>query len=457
MKFYRKPIFTDFAPNSTVRDFKIAAGFIFLPWMWRKLRVGDSPTKVENWLKKYFGAKHAASFDSGRSAIYYALKAIGVKEGDEVLLQGYTCAVVGNAVIWTGAKPIYVDINRDLNMNPGDLEKKITPKSKVLIIQHTFGLPANLDELISAARKNDLKVIEDCAHSLGAEYKGKRTGTFGDIGIFSFGSNKIVSCARGGALITNSDVLAVKLDEFRSQLPLSKKTKVLQHLFSYLIFAIAKPMYNLLIGKMILALAKKIHLTARIIYPAEKKTQQVAFYPSMFPNALAAILLAQLENLEESNKHREEIAKLYCKLLENKTLNPSSPARQIGQAAPDKFTSSLLRNKSPVPHCGMGFIPLNESRDSKRVWLYYPIFTDQSNKLASEAKRHGIMLGADWTGSVIVPKGIDIGLFGYKIGECPAAEHLSVEIINLPTSRRIRNKEAMRIVELVNNFYNQQQ
>ena len=134
---------------------------------------------IQQLLKKkiqdFFNIKFCNVFDSGRSAIYFALKSLGAGDGVEVLVQAYTCVVVVNAINWTGAKPIYVDIGDDFNIEPADLIKKVTTKTKILIIQHTFGQPAKLDELLAITKQYNLKVIEDCAHSLGACCNNKLT------------------------------------------------------------------------------------------------------------------------------------------------------------------------------------------------------------------------------------------------------------------------------------------
>jgi dTDP-4-amino-4,6-dideoxygalactose transaminase len=398
MNFFRQPIFSGFNPSATREDTRLACSFLFLPWRWVKLRTGDSVKKVEDWFKKYFEIRHCFAFDSGRSSLFYALKATGVGEGDEILVQGYTCVVVSNAIIWTGAKPVYVDIQDDLNMDPADLEKKITNKAKVLIIQHTFGLPAKIDELIAIARKHNLKIIEDCAHSLGATYQNKLLGTFGDLSIFSFGSNKIVSCIRGGAVITSNDDFAIKLAEFRSRLPQSRLLKIFQHLWYYPIFAIGKIFYSLGIGKIILYLAKNLHLTARILYPAEKAGKQVLFYPALFPNSLATILLNQLQNLSQSNARRKNIAESYLNSKQGTTYQPNLPGR---------------------------------------VWLYFTMFDKNPSAVINKLrKENNLIIDNDWTGSVIVPKNIKLDVARYRIGDCPNAERLCKQVINLPTTAK---------------------
>ncbi|MFH1947142.1 MAG: DegT/DnrJ/EryC1/StrS aminotransferase family protein [Candidatus Magasanikbacteria bacterium] len=414
MKFYKKPIFTGFSPNLTWSDTAIACGFLFFPWKWRGLRKGVAPQKVETWLKEYFKTDNAFVFDSGRTALHYALKACGIKEGDEVLVQSYTCMVVSNAITWTGAKPIYVDVENDFNMSADDLIAKISPKSKVLIIQHTFGKPANLDKLIAIAREYGLKIIEDCAHSFGAKHNGKLLGTFGDLAMFSFGSDKILSCVRGGGVVTNNSEIAKKLQNFQSRLPLSRRLKVIQHLLHYPIFEKGKLLYNIRVGKYILGISKKLNLINRIIYNPEKQGNQVLFYPSLLPNSLATILLKQLETFEEINKHRQEIAKLYNEKINN-----------------PKITKPDWSDES--------------------IWLRYTLLTENPSRLHTQAKKQGILLG-NWYDQVIAPKDIDLEKSGYLKGSCPNAEQLSVQSINLPTNRHIATKDAERIISIVNKY-----
>jgi len=407
-------IFTGFLPNATKQDFRKALSFLFLPWKWFSLRKGKNILKVEDWFKKYFFVKYAITFDSGRTALQKALESLGIKQDDEVLIQAYTCIVVSNAVIWAGGKPIYVDINDDFNMDQKDLEKKITDKSKVLIIQHTFGNPANLRGLLEIAQKNNLRVIEDCAHSLGIKYNGKLTGTLGDIGMFSFGSDKVVSCLRGGALITNNENLGGKIRQLQQELPLSKSLKVWQYLLIFLIFAIGKPLYKFGIGKIMMWGFKKFNITGRIIYEKEKQGKQVSFYPSQLPNALAEILLKQLENLDGMNDHRRKIAKIYFEGIKNKLV------------------------KLPP-------------QDKNSNYLRFTLLVDKSKKLLNLAKKQDILLG-DWYNTVIAPGDCNKDNARYIKGSCPNAENLAPKSINLPTNINIKAEQTEKIIKFINSY-----
>lgn len=347
--------------------------------------------------------------------MYYALRASGVGVGDEVLVQAYTCLVVINAIKWAGATPVYVDINDNFNINPNDLNKKITQRSKVLIIQHTFGQPADLDQLLPLAKQHGLKTIEDCAHALGAKYKGRLLGTFGDIGLFSFGSDKPVSCVRGGALITNDDAIFNKLTDDHFCLPRTARLRLIQHLFHYPVFFIGKNLYHLGIGKCLLWLAKKVHLISKIIYEPEKVGRPVAFYPALLPNALAVILLDQLKELDAVNQHRLKIARLYSSKIKNRNIQ--------------------------LPKFSSGSIPLR-----------YPLLADNPKILLNRGAKQGVILG-DWYNRVVAPSDSDLSKTGYKAGACPNAERLAARSVNLPTDRQITTAAGLRIINAVLNQY----
>lgn len=419
MKIINKTIFTGFAPNLSLKDVFTSLEYLLIPWMWPELISGENVAAAERKIESIFKVRSASIFDSGRTALYFALKSLGVAEGDEILVQSYTCMVVVNSIKWTGAKPIFVDIKDDLNMDAEDLEKKITPRSKILIIQHTLGLAADLKKLLAIAEKYDLKVIEDCAHSLGATYEKKLLGTFGDIGMLSFGSDKVLSSVRGGALITDDIGLMEKINAYKAGLPDPGLKVTFQHLLHSPIFFAGKKTYSICLGKILLALAKRLNLINKVIYPPEKKGEQVIFFPSKMPNSLAALLLAQLDDLLSLNGHRRLIADFYDKNLNNQLI-----------------CKNWAKEKINKDNC---------------IYLRYPILVDEPKGLMLYAKNKGIILG-DWYDSVIAPKDIDLSRTDYVAGSCPNAEKLSNCSVNLPTGRWIKIEDAIRIVDLVNNY-----
>lgn len=153
----------------------------------------------------------------GRVALYAILKAIGVSKDDEVIIPAFTCVVVPNAILYLGAKPVYVDIsNETYNMDISGLENLITPKTKAIICQNTFGLSSDLEEIINIAKRNKLFTIEDCTHGFGGFYNGKPNGSYCDAAFYSTQWNKPFSTGIGGFLVVNNDELVEKVRELES-------------------------------------------------------------------------------------------------------------------------------------------------------------------------------------------------------------------------------------------------
>ena len=168
-------------------------------------------TFEENFAK-FIGVKHAITTTSGTAALHLALLALGIKKGDEVILPSHTMIASAAAVVYTGATPVLVDVERDTwNMNVKQIESKITKRTKAIMPVHIYGLPVDMDGILKLAKKYKLYVVEDAAESLGAKYHGKITGSLGTIGCFSFYANKIVTTGEGGMVTTNSDKLAKRL------------------------------------------------------------------------------------------------------------------------------------------------------------------------------------------------------------------------------------------------------
>jgi len=168
------------------------------------------PHKVEYFEKElaaYLGAKHVLGVTSGTAALHIALTALGVGPGDEVILPAHAWHSCYTTIVLTGALPVFAEVDDSFSMDPADLEKKITPQTKVVMVLHLDGIPADMDKIMAIARSHNLKVLEDVAQSFGVQYKGKRAGTIGDIGIFSFQIHKLISSGEGGALVTNDPLL----------------------------------------------------------------------------------------------------------------------------------------------------------------------------------------------------------------------------------------------------------
>ena len=182
------------------------------------ISTGPKCTEFENLFAKKIKAKYALSLANCTVALHLALKVLGITEGDEVICPSLTFVATANTIRYVNATPVFCDITslEDLTIFPDEIEKAITSKTKAIIVMHYAGFPCNMERIMEIAKNNDLKVIEDSCHGPLSEYQGHKLGTIGDIGCFSFFSNKNLSTGEGGMLITNNDAYYEKAKLLRS-------------------------------------------------------------------------------------------------------------------------------------------------------------------------------------------------------------------------------------------------
>lgn len=168
------------------------------------LSIGPFIERFEKAFAKKLGVKYACAVSSGTAGLHLSLIAAGIKAGDEVITSPFSFVASGNAIVYVGAKPVFCDIDpKTYNMDPGDIERRITSKTRAIMPVHIFGQPADMDAIMRIAKKHKLIVIEDACESLLAEYKGKRAGTFGRSAVFAFYANKQMTTGEGGMIVTN--------------------------------------------------------------------------------------------------------------------------------------------------------------------------------------------------------------------------------------------------------------
>ncbi|KPL00335.1 MAG: hypothetical protein AMJ90_08260 [candidate division Zixibacteria bacterium SM23_73_2] len=183
------------------------------------LTMGDFVLKFEKLFARFLGIRNALATSSGTTALHLAMRALGIKKGDEVLVPSISFVASANVVLYVGATPVFVDSTSqsDFNLSVVDLKKKITPKTKAIVLVHYGGYLTDFKRIKDLADKHDLKIVEDSAHSVGVRLKNKMAGALGDIGCFSFYSNKNLACGEGGMVVTDDDGLAEKIKLLRSQ------------------------------------------------------------------------------------------------------------------------------------------------------------------------------------------------------------------------------------------------
>ncbi|OHA61973.1 MAG: hypothetical protein A2117_00210 [Candidatus Wildermuthbacteria bacterium GWA2_46_15] len=417
------PVLISLSPNTEKDDLSLALKLLFWPWRWKTTNYhGDriSTSSLENEFKQYLGIKHAFTFNSGRTAWWAILKALNLKEGSEVLIQAFTCNAVVNPVRWTGFEPVFVDINeRTLNIDPVDLERKITSASRVVLVQHTFGLAAEMEKILGICQRHNLVLIEDCAHSLGATDQGKRLGTLGKAAFFSFGRDKVISSVYGGLAVTDDDELGKKLKEFQSRLPQPSRFWICQQLLHpVLTNLLVIPLYGLAgMGRWLLILLQKIGLLSKAVSGKEKRGEKTSGLLQRMPDVLILLAENQFKKLDRFVAHQREIARFYDENLTNPELI-LPPAR------------------------------------SGRIYLRYPLLlkNGKTDKMLDGARRKGIFLDDGWRKTVVTPPDTDQAKMGYRAGECPAAERTAQRILNLPTHVKVSREKARRIVDFLNNY-----
>jgi len=447
MKNPFKPISISLSPNTQGDDVRLAFSLLFRPGKWKareivKSRVlngpesfafGDAGAELELKFGQYLGVKQAYSFNSGRSALVAILDGLGLGEGAEVLLQAFTCNAAVNPIRWAGLAPVFVDCDQNYNLSPEDLKKKITPKSRAVMVQHTFGLPADIDEIKKICDDNKLFLIEDCAHSLGAEYKGKKAGTFGQAAFFSFGRDKMISCVYGGMAVTNDAALAQKLKDYQNNCGYPDNGWILQQiLHPVLMNWLVLPTYSIL-GRYLLVLFQWLHILSKAIHWKEKRGLKPDYFPHRMPNALALLALNQFKKIDEFNAHRRKLAKFYFRELANSG----------GSGGP---TPANLRGSDPRERSE--FILPNIFQEKKQVFLRFAIRHKNAAKIIKKAWSKNLLIG-DWYRTPVDPFDTKPETVGYVKGSCPNAEGFSGKMINLPTHINIDGKSAARIVKFI--------
>lgn len=177
---------------------------------------GKYINQFEEIFSRYCGVQYGVATSNGTTALHLALTALGIGKGDEVIVPDLTFAATINAVIYTGATPVIVDIEEDSwCISPDEIEKGITPRTKAIIPVHVYGQPCDMGKIMEIARRYKLHVIEDCAEAHGAEWKGQKVGSFGDISCFSFFGNKVITTGEGGMCVTNNRELGEKMRVLR--------------------------------------------------------------------------------------------------------------------------------------------------------------------------------------------------------------------------------------------------
>jgi dTDP-4-amino-4,6-dideoxygalactose transaminase len=348
--------------------------------------------RFEEAIQRWNGSRWAYAFTSGREAFNACLFGLGLKPGDEVIIPAYTCVAVINALRIAGLVPVWSDIELDTyGLDQSDLERRVTPRTRAVVIQHLFGLVSrDFQANLAFCKENSIATIEDCAHATGAVYKGTKVGNFADCAFFSSEHSKILTTVRGGWATTNDPVISRGMATYRDQCPFPPQDWVDDMLTNLLIdyYDCASPSQWILGDLFRLA---HFHRYSPSSSQEVKEGQTPEGYGRRMPGALARIGLRQLERLDQFNALRRDKAQdweAWCKAK--------------GYAAP-----MVVEGSTPV-------------------FLRYPVLMEPAKKASTlwAQKELGIQAGVWFLGSAHPLPGVAPG--------CPNAAEAVARCVNLP-------------------------
>jgi dTDP-4-amino-4,6-dideoxygalactose transaminase len=345
-------------------------------------------------------------------ALYGILRALRIGPEDEVLLQAPTHIVVANAIRYTGAKPVYIDCRLDsYNMDLELAERAIGRKTKAIILQHTFGIPADIDAALALRRRRGVYVIEDCVHALGARYDGRPVGSFGNAAFFSTEETKTISSTMGGVAVTEDPGLAGRLREFQSACRPPDGWMVSKYLLKFILYyVLTEPRLHQYTRQIYEALGRRQPLPGPTTMEERQGTLPER-YQEKLSSAQAAIVANQLGRLAQNIAHRHRIAEAYAKQL------------------------SAYRDRLPRPPA-----------KAEPAYVRYPVWVDNRSAAVSAAVRHAVL--GTWFTSVL-EEAVSPRCGDYHDGSCPNAEAAAHHLINLPTHPRVTMDDVKRIVSAI--------
>jgi len=387
-------------------------------------KIGNSDIKVqvnfENRFSKFIGEGHTVSFAAGRMGFFALMQTLGIGKGDEVILQGHTCSVMPNAVWRTGATPIYVDIDSNtFGSSAIEIDKVISPQTKMIVAQHSFGIPCDIEPIVELAKSKGIFLLEDCAISMGSKINGIQIGNFGDAALFSIDHSKPLNAFIGGLIYTRNTELYEKLKEIQSSaddLPVERQGAIWEKfLFERKYYNPANYGKSFLIGKL-----NRLLLRERGSYLTDdygKEPSSTYPYPAKLPTFLAQLGLYELERWGSERKKRQDLIVAFLESSASVGLTEFLP--------PPYFDKNLeivpLRFVYTHPDAEAVRKKMSKFMDISWFWFDSPIVACRN------------------------PKDL-----GYKYGSCPVSENVGKEIINWPcVFNESDNKKMLKYFERV--------
>ena len=359
-----------------------------------------------------FSAGRLFYFWRGRVALYAILKALGIGAGDQVVAPGFTCVAVANAIMYTGAEPLYADIEPDTyNVSRATIEPRLTPRVKAVIVQSSFGLSADLDPILALASSAGIPVVEDCAHGLGGSYKGRDNGTVADAAFFSTQWSKPISTGLGGIAFVRDPVLAGRLETMVAGIP-------------------APP------------LSDQLLLRAQMV--ARRLGDRPALY---YPLVSGYRWLTQKAGLPVGSSSGQELTGT---VMPKRFLQRMSDfQRRHWEQEQSGIQAAVARRRAVAARydgflSGTGLQAPLQPDYADHSMLRYTVRVDDKPEMLARARRFRLPLG-DWFRSPLHSVEGDLGPWRYEPGACPEAERACREAVNLLTDQPLVREDLVRL------------
>jgi len=371
---------------------------------------GSDISIFEKMFASYIGTKYAVSFSSARSGLVTILDALSFQPGDEVIFPAYTFHVIPAIVKSLGLKPVFVDVRNDTyTINTSLIKNSITKKTKAIFATHILGHPCDMNDIMALSQEHDLKIIEDCAHACGAEYKGQKVGSFGIASIFSFGMGKLMNCFGGGMVVCQDDTLRDQILQKRSFYENFSKIQVFKHMAKFFVFGfLTNPKVFAATGYVAMRIAQVFHNDMFDRFPDEPIELWHQFpkpFFRKFTNIQAAIGIQQLESLDKNINKIIRNAEIYSRELAGSGLD-------------------------------LPFI----SPEVKHVYLYFRIRLQQREELKQKLLKHGVDVKKD--DIAICP---ELEIFPESGTDYPVAKEISMTSLELPCYYSLSEEDVCQI------------
>lgn len=358
--------------------------------------MGENVKEFEKEIANKIGVKHAITVGNGTDALIIALKSLGIKEGDEVITTDYTFFATAEAIRFVGATPVFCDVELDTyNIDPSQIEEKITDKTKAIVCVHLFGNACKMDEINDIAKRHNLYVVEDAAQAINSQYKGKNVGNLGDVACFSFFPTKNLGCfGDGGMITTNDDDLATIIRALKVHGSGENGMKA----------------YAILNDEEVEVVEQ--NSGDNTVYNPLKYYNYLIGHNSRLDEIQAAILRIKLKHLDEYTENRRSISHKYIDAL--------------------KDTSLVMPT---------------ETEGGKHVFHLFILQSENREEIESKLKEKGIATGTYYKVPMHLQKAFND--LGYKKGDFPNAEYLSERTFAIPLFPEMNDEEREYIINSI--------